>query len=219
MMSKITTVIFDLDNTLIDRQKAAREIIKDIIDMDFPNASIEEKQDIFLKLYEFDAEGHVLKEECFKKYIEYFQIKHKTWEEYYDYWNKNFAKNTYVFPKSDEVLKYIKSKYRIAMITNGNVDMQREKLKRSTIQYHFDTIMISGEFGIPKPDARIFLEMCRRLNVKPEECVYVGDSLKHDVSGSIGAGMHSIWIHPNPEYRTDLPCQRIYHIEDLMLVL
>ena len=40
----------------------------------------------------------------------------------------------------------------------------------------FDEVVLSGNEGVSKPDARIFEIACERLGEKPENCVFVDDS-------------------------------------------
>jgi HAD superfamily hydrolase (TIGR01450 family) len=43
-----------------------------------------------------------------------------------------------------------------------------------------------------KPEALFFQELCRRLGVRPEHCVLVGDNLESDIAGAAGVGMQTI---------------------------
>jgi 4-nitrophenyl phosphatase len=43
-----------------------------------------------------------------------------------------------------------------------------------------------------KPSPLFFRELCRRLNVSPQECVLVGDNLESDIAGGKGVGMRTI---------------------------
>ena len=52
-----------------------------------------------------------------------------------------------------------------------------------------DTVLISAEVGLQKPDPRIFHLACARLGVTPGEAVHVGDSLDADVCGARAAGL------------------------------
>lgn len=52
----------------------------------------------------------------------------------------------------------------------------------------------SAEFGVMKPDPRIFLEALDRMEVTAAEAVMVGDSLAHDVLGARQVGMRGILI-------------------------
>jgi putative hydrolase of the HAD superfamily len=52
----------------------------------------------------------------------------------------------------------------------------------------FDTVVISGEVGMRKPEQRIYLHTCERLGLRPDECVFV-DDLPHNVTAAVTAGM------------------------------
>ena len=220
-MDDIKVVIFDFDNTLINRQKAAISLMKDIVDEDFPNTRFtdEFRHDIFKHLFLWDREGQEPKINTFSKYIEYGLIKDRTWEYYDKIWTDRLWKYTVLFDDTIKVLSYLSERYRLALLTNGSVYSQENKLKTVKLKNWFEQIVITGTYNIHKPDIRIFAIMCDKLKVNPQDCVYIGDSLVNDVNGSLKAGMKSIWMYPHPEIVTEMACQRIYQIGDLLQLL
>lgn len=52
----------------------------------------------------------------------------------------------------------------------------------------FDDTVISGEVGLRKPDAEIYLLAARRLGLEPSQCVFV-DDLGHNIRGAVAVGM------------------------------
>jgi putative hydrolase of the HAD superfamily/hydrolase len=62
---------------------------------------------------------------------------------------------------------------------------------RDTWDGMFDDIVISGEVGLRKPEPEIFLLAARRLDLKPEECVFI-DDLALNVEGANALGMTGI---------------------------
>jgi putative hydrolase of the HAD superfamily len=70
----------------------------------------------------------------------------------------------------------------------------RELLERLGLNTYFKTQIYSDEIGIFKPDKRIFLEFCRRLNVKPFDVLHIGDNVVEDVGGAISSGMKAMLI-------------------------
>ncbi len=52
----------------------------------------------------------------------------------------------------------------------------------------FDVIVISGEVGMRKPEARIYRHTCAELGLAPQECVFV-DDLAHNVAAAVDVGM------------------------------
>jgi putative hydrolase of the HAD superfamily len=82
----------------------------------------------------------------------------------------------------------------LATITNGPTDMQLAAIHKTNIRNYFETILVSGELGIRKPDARIFNLACEQLGVAPEDCLMVGDNLSADIQGARSIGMQAVWM-------------------------
>lgn len=99
------------------------------------------------------------------------------------------------YPETREVLDHLRARYRLVMVTNGPADFQREKLDRSGLEPWFEHIVISGEMGHWKPDARIFEHALGRLGCLPDETVMVGDSLRHDIAGAQALGIRTVWMN------------------------
>jgi putative hydrolase of the HAD superfamily len=86
---------------------------------------------------------------------------------------------------------------RVGIISNGQVEQQRRKLKNTGIEARFECIVISEESGCSKPAAEIFLEACRRIGASPAETIYVGDRYDIDAEGARRAGLTGIWLDRN----------------------
>jgi putative hydrolase of the HAD superfamily len=102
-----------------------------------------------------------------------------------------------VYSEVERVLRNLRKKYQLALLTNGLVDLQREKLRGGGLEEYFDVIVVSGEVGVGKPDGRVFARVLDRLRVGCEDAVMVGDSLRRDVAGAQEAGLKGVWINRN----------------------
>ena len=118
-----------------------------------------------------------------------------TSEELSTYWTTISGSVVYLFEDVIEVINYLKEKYRLAILTNGSPISQRRKLESTGILDLFELSVVSGEVGIDKPDSRIFDVMCDKLNVKPEDCLYIGDNYINDVLGARNAGWQAIYLN------------------------
>lgn len=104
-----------------------------------------------------------------------------------------------------EVLDALAGKYQMGLITNGPSWTQRAKIMQLTLSRWFPQMIVSGEFGCDKPDARIFRHMLDALGVAPEEALMIGDNPDADVRGAHGVGMRAVWIqHTHLHYPADL---------------
>jgi putative hydrolase of the HAD superfamily len=73
--------------------------------------------------------------------------------------------------------------------------VQYRKLEAMGLRDLFSCIVLSEEFGIRKPDPRIFHQAALLLHMQPQECLYVGDSYINDVIGAKNAGMQACWLN------------------------
>lgn len=100
-----------------------------------------------------------------------------------------------LFPEVEATLADLRQSYRLALVTNGAPDLQREKIEGAKLAPHFDAVVVSGEVGIGKPDPRIFSRALDQLAISPGAAVMVGDSLRRDVLGAQQAGLRAIWVN------------------------
>jgi putative hydrolase of the HAD superfamily len=82
-----------------------------------------------------------------------------------------------------------KKGFRLAIISNViSRQLVQSKLAEYGIARYFDPVVTSSDFGRRKPNARIFEEAARLMQLPPEACAYVGDTVSRDVIGARRAG-------------------------------
>jgi putative hydrolase of the HAD superfamily len=103
--------------------------------------------------------------------------------------------------------------YSLAVVSNadGRVEALLDTLG---LGGYFDCVIDSGVVGVEKPDPRIFRMACERLDVAPEESVYVGDIYEIDVVGARGAGLRAFLMDPLDRW-AELDCECIRGLDDL----
>ena len=108
---------------------------------------------------------------------------------------ENRCKTLRLFDDVQKTIDVLKPRFRLALITNGASDTQRGRLSLLGIEKTFDAVIISGEVGAAKPDPRLFVLALKKLGVEKENAWHVGDSLKTDVAGALGAGLTAVWLN------------------------
>lgn len=108
-----------------------------------------------------------------------------------------------LFPDVEDSLTHLREVYQLALVTNGAPDLQREKIQGANLAQYFNTILISGEVGVGKPDCRIFGIALDPLAASPSETVMIGDSLTRDILGAQRAGLKGIWLNRSGSDATD----------------
>lgn len=91
--------------------------------------------------------------------------------------------------------------WRVGVLTNGAVDIQRAKLDAAGLVAHVDAVAISDELGHPKPEAAAFRAAARRCGVEVAEAAQawmVGNSPRADIAGGRAAGLRTIWVRGYP---------------------
>jgi HAD superfamily hydrolase (TIGR01549 family) len=96
-----------------------------------------------------------------------------------------------------DVINQLKNRgLRIGVISNSEDGQVENLLKAVEIVPLLDVYLDSYVVGITKPDPKIFLMAVNRLNVAPEEAVYIGDSYTQDIIGARRAGLKAILFDP-----------------------
>jgi len=138
------------------------------------------------------------------------------------------TKRAYVKPYDDTMptLKKLKdSGYKIGVISDGVSIKQWEKLIRLGLENVFDVVVISEDAGVEKPEAAIFQRACDKLEIQPEDCIYVGDRLDTDIIGANKMGMTSIRLlrgkykNIRPTGLQEQPDFEIKRMEELIEIL
>jgi len=215
---KKTTIFFDLDNTLIDRTTAATKGFNLIVDETFGKVDEEFKQIAVFRLLELDKNGSVSKFEVFNSFATEYNLDSAWAKEKADFWYNNITYWTIPFEKAEETLKELKKQFKLGLISNGDVEIQYAKLDRSGLWYLFDATLVSLEIDLYKPDAKVFLEGCKRIGCQPQEAYFVGDNIKCDIEGSRNVGMSPIYIWKDPSVVYE-GVPRIYSIEEIIDVV
>lgn len=99
------------------------------------------------------------------------------------------------FPGALRALERLRSTgVKLALLTNGSAEKQREKIARFDLERFFDHVQVEGELGVGKPDPRAFESVLAALCVAPADAWMVGDNLLSDIEGAQRVGIHAVWI-------------------------
>jgi len=106
--------------------------------------------------------------------------------------NVFFAERNRVTLFSDAVLalEFLSSRFPVVALSNGNAD-----IKTIGIAPYFRASISAQEFGVGKPDARIFHAAAGAVGVSAEHVLHIGDDPGLDVLGALNAGMQTVWLN------------------------
>ncbi|MBU3941387.1 MAG: HAD family phosphatase [Nanoarchaeota archaeon] len=89
------------------------------------------------------------------------------------------------------LIKKLKKDYKVALLSNTtkvDFDYLIKKLREFSL---FDSVTLSFELGFAKPDKGIYLDALKKLNLRPDECIYI-DDIKEYSDAASKLGIHGI---------------------------
>jgi putative hydrolase of the HAD superfamily len=202
-------ILFDLDDTIIAYSANSKAIWKEVCtEFSRENHKLE-PESLYLKIKEVsgwywdDPERHrigrsdlnrarrVILEMVFERLgVDDIPLAHKIGETF----QLRKEEGLVLFDGAMETLEYLAgNNVKLAMMTNGETEKQREKIRRFDLEKYFTVILIEGEQGFGKPDERVFIKALEGMTLMPDECWAVGDNLEWDVEGPQKMGILGIW--------------------------
>ncbi|GAB2971491.1 HAD family hydrolase [Nocardioides montaniterrae] len=95
---------------------------------------------------------------------------------------------------ADAIERALTDGLRVGILTNGDVRIQTEKLRRTGLLRDDVPLYASSELPAAKPDPRAYAAACAALGTAPAQTLMVGDSLRHDVLGAQRAGLSGVLL-------------------------
>lgn len=193
----VNLVLFDVDDTLCDYAEARAGRLRRAFTVAFELAATAPPQDMTAMIAESIA-IHPHGADHFPALLARYGVDHPSAAAEARVWYQaNRFYGLQLFPDALEALRLVRgigNGRKVGLITNGPADVQRDKIALLKLMDYVDFALISGEFGVAKPDPAIFHAALDRAGAAPREAVYVGDSPEFDVAGAHAAGIRSVWL-------------------------
>lgn len=200
----IKTVLFDIDNTVYDYDKAHEKAIEQVYCYCHKKFHWEKSLTKTLLYEAQQEEKQVLSSDCaalHNRLIRYQLMLEKQGKNlfphvqnlYHAYWD-TLLKVMKPEPGILQLFEWInRQNLKIGIATDMTAYMQYEKLKKLKLLCYIDFIVSSEEVGVEKPNKRLFYRCAQKAACKPCECLMIGDSLEKDVKGAMDVGMRALW--------------------------
>lgn len=205
MAENIRAVIFDLDDTLFDRNAAQIRVVELIMkgfSQIFQGFDTERVVAAFLESDRLSADDFYagepsdgLREKRLKSFLQLLGINEDYANAITEMYVRDYPMINIPISGAVPVVKELSTRFLIGIVSDGLPDVQYRKLDAIGLSGIFSCIVLSEEIGIRKPDPKIFQYAADTLQVKPIECLYVGDSHRNDIVGAKTAGMKACWYN------------------------
>ncbi len=193
-------VLFDLDNTLYERDDAFHAWAIGFVAERFAQEDAERQDEIVRYFKRIDQGGNVARRDLFTA----LRLRHAELHEDVDTLCANFyARWTQYMTLPADSLALLDALDERGIpwgiVTNGP-PTQEGKIRQMRLHERTECIFISELFGAHKPDPAIFRAAAERIAVPCTEILFVGDNAIADIGGAKSAGMAAAWLHRGKQW-------------------
>ncbi|MDH6364870.1 2-haloacid dehalogenase [Enterococcus sp. PF1-24] len=223
---KYQTLLFDVDDTLLDFQATERVALKRL----FAFAGVTETPALVAKYKEMNHElwrsferGERTRDEViYQRFGMFFESLGKkvdgvALENQY----RIFLEEGHdLMPDSREIITDLSQRADLYIVTNGVSQTQYRRLTDAKLLPFFKDVFVSEDTGYQKPMIEYFDYVFDRIpNFAKEQAVIIGDSLTSDIQGGITAGIDTIWLNPQKTTGMIQPTYEIQQLTELYGIL
>jgi putative hydrolase of the HAD superfamily len=223
----IDAVLFDIDGTLLDHERASLASLHGALERERPGIGVEERAAAVLEWRRLEehhygaylggeislAEQRRRRAHGLLLWLGSAERSAPLLDAWFAEFLDGYRRHWSLFNDVEPALESLeRSGFRLGAITNADAVQQRRKLATLDIERRLPTFIASSEVGTAKPDPEIFHAACRSLSLPVERVAYVGDRRDTDARGAVEAGLLGIWLKRDRQQprAVDLPT-----IEDL----
>ena len=200
----IESVLFDLDNTLIDRTGGFRRFCVELYRSNSAINLVSTEGEAVELLVELDGAGLFDRYELFAKIIARWPGAFPDKEEGVEFYMRTYPHMMTLTPPTERLLRDLRSRgVPFGIVTNGGSEMQWAKVRGTGVGALTDAVVVSGDLDFEKPDRRIFELALSKIDARPETTLFVGDNPDADIVGAAVVGMQTAWIRLDREWPYD----------------
>lgn len=142
--------------------------------------------------------GEICEKDLINKFLKRTKLQ-LSYNEYMDLFNKDIKP----IKGMEKIILKLYNNYKLATIINEGSEWANYKLDISGFRKYFQKNFISGDLRLAKPQPEIYLHVLKKLNAKPEECIFIDDK-KENCIAAIKLGIKSIIFKNTNQLKKEL---------------
>ena len=201
-MKRITTISFDADGTLWDFEGVMRHALGCALEelrRQVPAASDSLSIETLIAIRDQVAADHkdrgltheMIRLEAFKRTLQFIRNPD---DDLAAHLNTLYLKHRFedirLFDDVVPALNALQGRYMMGLLSNGNTYPER-----CGLEGYFQFVVFAQDYGIQKPDPRLFEIAVERAGCSKHQLLHVGDSFQNDIIGARQAGVRSVWLN------------------------
>lgn len=198
----ITTILIDVDNTLLD----FNECVKATIKKQFENWNLKYNKSVFPV---FKEVNDMLWQKIETGEIDKPALYRLRWKTIFEQlgmeadalafeqeFREAFSESKQAVDGAYEILEYLSEKYTVCVASNASYRQQIKRLTNADMMKYLTHIFNSEQIGFPKPENKFFDACFERLgNIPKDNVIMIGDSLSADIKGGDEYGIKTLWFN------------------------
>lgn len=204
----LTTIFFDLDDTLLDFARAEREALTRafrLFDVEPTPAVLDRYHELNRQQWELLEEGRLTRPQVLLRRFDLLFAElglDRSSRQVCDAYEAFLARGHWFIPGARQLLEELSPRYDLYLASNGASAVQRSRLESAAILPYFKGVFISEEVSFDKPSPAFFQAAFDAIpGFSRETALMVGDSLTSDIRGGAGAGIRTCWFDPHGKPR------------------
>ncbi len=208
----IKSVLFDLDNTLIDRVTAFGRLFEHWYHA-LPAVNRPQDKAEFVSRMARRGDGNEPIPDIYQDMLDEwpgsFPSLAAATKAHFDMMPKVVS----LHPRTEAMLTRFRSRgVPVGVVTNGGSETQWGKLRNTGIAALVTACVVSEDFGARKPDSAIFRHALELIDAEAHSTLFVGDNAEEDILGASRMNMRTAWVClgrswvsglPHPDYVLD----------------
>ena len=201
----VAGLLFDLDNTLLDRESAFLRVAHRFYDVYLKANTSVTRAKAVAQMVDWDADGYVGRQVMLSSWLAEWPGVGLDMNSLFEWYQPEMQRQ--VRPDLEINAFLVRMNERgvpWGIVTNGRLS-QHDKCRAAGLERLAPFIIVSEEAGYRKPDPAIFRDALDRTGISaPEQVMFVGDNPQADIDGAKRFGMKAAWIRRGRQYPAGL---------------
>ncbi len=219
----IAAVLFDLDNTLIDRSDAFARLFGHWYDALPASRRPSDREEFVSRMARYGI-GYAPIPEIYRDMLEVWLDSFPSLDAAVEAHFSAMPEMVGIDPRTEAMLKRFRAEgVPVGVVTNGGTQTQWGKLRKTGIANLVTACVVSEELGAWKPDPAIFNHALGLIGTDAISTLFVGDNSEHDILGAIGVGMRTAWMSLGRKWEIVSACpdyslNAVWEVDELVSV-